>query len=135
MSDSHTPQWLHDLFNKQKDEILNALSKQNSKNPSKKQKLEEADNEVIEEEEEEEGIEEDTDSEDEFDRKYGHLIGPSTEDNSTKAQTTPSSNDPNDSDASVDEDLLDISDRVPNWDTSSSLKKFIKGNIDRPLSE
>ena len=81
MSDSHTPQWLHDLFNKQKDEILNALSKQNSKNPSKKQKLEEADNEPIEEEEEEEG----TDSEDEFDRKYGHFIGPSTEDNSTKA--------------------------------------------------
>ena len=130
MSDSHTPQWLHDLFNKQKDEILNALSKQNSKNPSKKQKLEEADNEAIEEEEEEEG----TDSEDEFDRKYGHLIGPSTED-STKAKTNSSSNDPNDSEDSVDEDLLDISDQVPNWDTSSSLKKFIKGNIDRPLSE
>ena len=133
MSDSLTPQWLNDLFNKQKDEILNALNKQNSKNPSKKQKLEEPDNEANEEEEEEEDIEE-TDSEDEFDRKYGHLIGPSTED-STKAKTNSSPNDPNDSEDSVDEDLLDISDQVPNWDTSSSLKKFIKGNIDRPLSD
>ena len=133
MSEDFTPKWLEALLKKQKDELISALSKEKSKNPSKKQKLDEEDNEDIEEEEEEEDIE-GTDSEDEFDRKYGHLIGSSSEDNS-KPKATSTSNDPNDSEGSVDDDLVDISDHVPNWDTSSSLKKFIKGNIDRPLSE
>ena len=134
MSDINTPKWLEAILNKQKEDIISALSK--NPNPPKKRKHDqEEENEIIEEEEEveEEDIEEKEDSEDEFDRKYGHLIGPSSE--ATKTKAHPSSTDPNDSEASVDEDLIDISDHVPNWDTSSSLKKFIKANIDRPLSE
>ena len=154
MSDDPSPKWLENLLKKQTAELIGALGKQNdpsastrsgkstlSKNSSKKRKheIEDEDNEDIEEDtEEEEDIEEEPEeSDEEFDRKYGHLIGTSSEGSSkkVKAQQGPPTSDPNDTEESEDEDLLDILDKIPNWDTSSSIKKFISNNIDRPLSE
>ena len=154
MSEAPTPKWLEALLKKQTAELISALGKQNNPSASsrseksiiaknsKKRKhenvVEDEDNEDIEEDtEEEEDIEEEPeDSDEEFDRKFGHLIGTSSEGPSkkVKVQPGPSSNDPNDTEESEDEDLVDIIDKVPNWDTSSSIKKFISNNIDRPLS-
>ena len=78
-------------------------------------------------------------SEDEFETRYGHLIGShinANENPESPCEENQGKEDyENDSDASVDEDLVDLLDKVPNWDTSSSIKKFIKNSIDRPLPD
>ena len=80
------------------------------------------------------------DSEDEFESRYGHLIGTHINgDDSDPGEENQGKDDDNDNDndsvASVDEDLVDLLEKVPNWDTSSSIKKFISNSIDRPLPD
>ena len=80
------------------------------------------------------------DSEDEFESRYGHLIGTHINgDDSDPGEENQGKDDDNDNDnesvASVDEDLVDLLEKVPNWDTSSSIKKFITNSIDRPLPD
>ena len=114
-------------------------SSSSSENPSnKKRKIDDEDS-VLESPQ----AQDEEDSDDEFDRKYGHLFG-TTDDNNNDTEPHQSNDDADDDDAdddgnksddSVDEDLIDIVDSVPNWDTSSSLKKFIIKNCDRPLSD
>ena len=72
------------------------------------------------------------DSVDDFDKKFGHLIGLSVND-------SPPGDDASEggysSDASVDDDLVVVLDKVPNWDTGSSIRSFIKNTIDNPLPD
>ena len=99
----------------------------------------------------------DSDDDDEFDRRYGHLIGLNVEDEDCDEERYEEyegfeeheendnhdvgrkekdmEQDDIDDTASVDEDLLVILDKVPNWDTGSSITKFIKDCSDRSLPD
>ena len=88
------------------------------------------------------GYEED----DEFEARFGHLIGPSANTEapvrheSARIGDSPldvNSNkvDPAEDEASIDEDLLDVLDSVPNWDVGTAIAQFLQNNIDRPLPE
>ena len=99
----------------------------------------------------------DSDDDDEFDRRYGHLIGVDVEDDDNDEdryeeyegheereecddheegrKEKEMEQDDIDDTASIDEDLLIILDKVPNWDTGSSITKFIKDCSDRSLPE
>ena len=87
----------------------------------------------------------DTDSDDEFDQKYGHLFehdvcedepDHDSEDPSSDLFTDPNNNDiHSEGEESVDEDLVEVLNKVPNWGASSSIRKFISKTIDRPLPE
>ena len=90
----------------------------------------------------------DTDSEAEFDQRFGHLFEHDVCDNKDESDhdtEDPSSDlfnkDHNNNDThsegeeSVDEDLVEVLHKVPNWDASSSIRKFISKTIDRPLPE
>ena len=91
-----------------------------------------------------------SDSDDEFDRHYGHLFGSHiNNDEETEHEDSgdencedddncedENNNTEDDSDEeSIDEDLLNILEKNPNWNNSSSIRKFIEKSIDRPLPE
>ena len=148
MSDSKPPKWLEPLLDKQTKLMIDLFSQEMSKcehiNPGtpssgkpKKRKIDQDSEHLSNHSQDEE-----EDSDTEFDRKYGHLFG-TTDDNNNDTDPQQSNDDTADdnadadgnSDDSVDEDLIDLVDRVPNWDTSSSIKNFIANNIDRSLSD
>ena len=54
------------------------------------------------------------DSDDDFDRRFGHLIGPSA--NDPPDSPAPHRDSDASSDASVDDDLVVVLDKVPNWE-------------------
>ena len=137
MSDK-PPKWLNILLDKQASTIANLLSQNLSNNEPDEAITPQASTSKKRKHAEDE--EEDTeDSDVEFDRKYGHLFGSKPDDSASSSKTPPQGGNANtgedDTDDSDDEDLLDILDKVPNWDTSSSIKKFITKSIDRPLPE
>ena len=86
---------------------------------------------------------------DDFDEKYGHLVGlgvnadeepyVANDDSSVLADDVNNNVDVDkvvkDLNASVDDDLIDVRSQVSNWDISSSLRSFITNNVDRPLPE
>ena len=84
------------------------------------------------------------DEDDEFERRFGHLIGNGSdmEDSHRPLSAadiefgckTDGYEDDDDA-ASVDDDLLVILNKVPNWDTCSSIRKFISDNADSPLPD
>ena len=92
----------------------------------------------------------DYDPDDDFDARFGHLIG-SNVNNDDPAQSDHSEPLDNplddtleqagldsvmsDGEESVDEALVEITDKIPNWDPYSQLKKFISKTIDRQLPE
>ena len=150
MGDNKAPKWLEPLLDRQTKLMIDLFSQKMSKcdqinsssssseNPSHKKRKVDDEDSVLESPQ----AQDEEDSDDEFDRKYGHLFG-TTDDNNNDTDPHQSNDDADDdadddgnkSDDSVDEDLIDIVDSVPNWDTSSSLKKFIIKNCDRPLSD
>ena len=99
------------------------------------------------------------DDEDDFDQRFGHLIGPNV--NNDKDDNNNDKDDDYEgeieefSDSQIDEDhsesehsmveedlndsfdkdLVEILDKVPNWDPTSSLKKFISKTCDHALPE
>ena len=86
----------------------------------------------------------DDDDDDDFDRRFGHLIGHgsdmdedgyNSEDGDKDEDQRQEDNDEDDDTHSVDDDLLVILDKVPNWDTGSSIRKFITDYADIPLPE
>ena len=97
---------------------------------------------------------------DEFDRRFGHLFNSNLDDNNNNDDDYDNSKDndhdndhyndhdnvsinaddnnnvvveDNDDSESIDGDLVDILEKVPNWETSPSIKKFIIKCVDRPL--
>ena len=92
-----------------------------------------------------------SDSDEEFDRRYGHLFGTNVNDDGSSEEEESDDNVDDDigtednnnninlevvSDGeSIDEDLLEILDKNPNWQNSSSIRKFIEKTIDRPLPD
>ena len=90
-------------------------------------------------------VDNDVGEEDEFDRRFGHLfnqeLGNSNPDeeiideNNNEEVLNVANQDEDDDDdtGSVDEDLAEILDKVPNWETTSSIKKFIIKCVDKPL--
>ena len=73
----------------------------------------------------------DSDEDDEFERRFGHLIGNGSDMDDTHSATGHESgwmDDDDDDAASVDEDLLVILNKVPNWDTGSSIRMFISSS-------
>ena len=90
------------------------------------------------------------DSLDDFDRKYGHLVGLGVngdeEPYDANSESFVSDHDNNNNDVavekvaedlnvSIDGDLVDLRSQISNWDLSPSLRKFISGNVDKPLPE
>ena len=88
-----------------------------------------------------------SDSDDEFDNRYGHLFADNVcdpkedQDHDIEDSSPDLSNDLNNNEVhsegeeSVDEDLIEVLNKVPNWSASSSIRKFIAKTIDRPLPE
>ena len=84
-------------------------------------------------------------SEDEFDKRFGHLFNTDDTTNSDPIVNSPEETDDNnnmvinaledqdDDNESVDEDLVEVLEKVPNWETNVSIKKFIVKIVDRPL--
>ena len=99
----------------------------------------------------EESDADDEDDLDDFDRRFGHLIGPNVNntpddsdaqevigfDNASSRDMDENNNsivtDDADDAVSVDDDLVDVSDRVVNWDISSSMGSFLSSCADKPL--
>ena len=99
----------------------------------------------------------DPDSDDEFDKKFGHLFEHNVyesdqddqdldiDDNSQDVNNnnyyqdvndnTNNYENPSEGEESVDEDLVEILKKVPNWGASSSIRRFITKIADRPLPE
>lgn len=80
---------------------------------------------------------------DDFDRRFGHLIGLDVNDEPPLDGASDGDHlrgshrilgDSSDED-SVDDDLVQVLNQVPNWDTGSSIRNFISNNIDRPLPD
>ena len=138
MSDK-PPKWLNKLLDKQASTIANLLSHNLANNDTDEASTPQASTSKKRKHEDDNEEEDTEDSEDEFDRKYGHLFGSNPDDSASSSKTQPQGGKANagedTSDDSDDEDLIDILDKVPNWDTSSSIKKFITKSIDRPLPE
>ena len=138
------PQWISLLLEKQTASLSSVISQQLSKivepgepigdPPSKKHKSSEESpiplSDTIDHPQSSDNL-------DDFDERYGHLIGAHINDTDSPPPTEKESlgSEPADSEDSTDEDLVDVSDKVPNWDTSSSIKKFITNSIDRPLPD
>ena len=93
-----------------------------------------------------------SDSDDEFDKRYGHLYGSVSDDDEREVQDKNTSNiladcfgesedennnmdDDSDGEESIDNDLMELLDKTPNWDTSTSIRRFITNTIDHPLPE
>ena len=91
-----------------------------------------------------------SDSDDEFDKRYGHRFGSHiNNDEETEHEDSGDENCEDDDNCedennnteeesdgeSIDEDLLNILEKNPNWSNSSSIRKFIEKTIDRPLPE
>ena len=138
MSDK-PPKWLNLLLDKQASTIANLLSQNLSNNEPDEAITPQASSSKKRKHVEDDEEEDTEDSDVEFDRKYGHLFASKSDDSASSSKTQPQGGKANtgedDTDDSDDEDLLDILDKVPNWDTSSSIKKFITKSIDRPLPE
>ena len=102
----------------------------------------------------------DSDSDDDFERRFGHLIGTGSDADVTRdgrhREDSPEdyqeedhedsqdkdhhredreSGNISDDNASVDDDLVKVLQKVPNWDTSSSITKFIMESADAPLPD
>ena len=92
------------------------------------------------------------DSDDEFDARFGHLIGDNINNDASDSDHTELPDDSrsnplkpreqegldsvqSDGDESVDEALVEVLDKVPNWEPYSQLKKFITKTIDHPMPE
>ena len=101
------------------------------------------------------------DDEDDFDQRFGHLIGPDVNNDKDDNNNDKDDDDEGEieefSDSQIDEDhsesehymeeeedelndsfdkdLVEILDKVPNWDPTSSLKKFISKTCDHSLPE
>ena len=90
-------------------------------------------------------VDSDVGEDDEFDRRFGHLFNNDVGNANTNEDNIDENNneeginetnqvdDDDDDTGSVDEDLAEILDKVPNWETTSSIKKFIIKCVDRPL--
>ena len=89
-----------------------------------------------------------SDSDDDFDNRFGHLFEHNVCDSKEEQDhdiedSSPdlSNNDLNNNEVhsegeeSVDDDLIEVLNKVPNWSASSSIRKFIAKTIDRPLPE
>ena len=91
---------------------------------------------------------------DEFDRRFGHLFNSNLDDNGNEENNdgndigNDNDNDDENTDTddnnnvvkedhddseSIDGDLVEILEKVPNWETSPSIKNFIIKCVDRPL--
>ena len=88
----------------------------------------------------------DSDSDDDFDKRFGHLFNhdvcDTTEQEDPDLEIDDNSQDVNNNyeefsegEESVDEDLVEILKKVPNWCASSSIRKLMSNTIDRPLPE
>ena len=87
------------------------------------------------------------DEDDEFDAKFSHLFSSGVCERRPPLEESDYGNEidsagasgfyiaDSDGEASQDDDLVDILDKVPNWDTGSSITSFIKNKIDVPLPE
>ena len=87
------------------------------------------------------------DEDDEFDAKFSHLFSSGVCEPRPPLEESDYGNEidsagasgfyiaDSDGEASQDDDLVDILDKVPNWDTGSSITSFIKNKIDVPLPE
>ena len=140
MGDNEYPAWLDVFIQKQTETLNNVLEKHlgqpaaHGSPPKKKAKSEAASSMPP-------GSPtshpQDSDEDDEFERRFGHLIGNGSDMEDSHSATDHGSGqlDDNEDAASVDEDLLVILDKVPNWDTGSSIRKFIKDNADLPLPD
>ena len=93
-----------------------------------------------------------SDSEDEFDKRFGHLFGADLDEDESEVHENNTDNllkncfgesedennnleEVSDGEESIDNDLMQLLDKTPNWDTSSSIRKFIANTIDHPLPE
>merc|ERR1711913_161546 len=85
-------------------------------------------------------------SDDDFDTRFGHLIGLNVnhdneddhydeEEDDDEAATAAADTDHDDLNESIDEDLVEILDKTPNWEPNTSLKKFITKTCDHALPE
>ena len=72
---------------------------------------------------------------DEFDYRFGHLFNTEDyyEDSENNENDYLPNNDEDSDEESIDEVLVHILDKTPNWETTSGIKKFIINDIDRPL--
>jgi len=82
---------------------------------------------------------------DDFDRRFGHLFTPqedsenitnfeeNIDENNNVEEINVANQDDDDDTGSVDEDLAEILEKVPNWETTSSIKNFIIKCVDKPL--
>ena len=87
------------------------------------------------------------DEDDEFDAKFSHLFssgvceprppleGSDDGDDMESAGASGFYIPDSDGEASQDDDLVDVLDKVPNWDRVSSITNFIKNKVDVPLPE
>ena len=97
------------------------------------------------------------DSDDDFDSRFGHLINlspdannnydsdqpdspdhselPNHEEEESGQQEDSNAQDHSDGEESTDEALVEITAKVPNWEHSAKLKKFIASCINRPMPE
>ena len=101
-------------------------------------------------------------SDDDFDTRFGHLIGLNVNDNDDEVEVEDDEDEDNDNDEnnddndededydetaaaatigqddlneSIDEDLVEILDSTPNWEPNTSLKKFITKTCDHALPD
>ena len=82
-----------------------------------------------------------SDSEDEFDRRFGHLFGADLDEDESEVHENNTDNllkncfgesedennnleEVSDGEESIDNDLMQLLDKTPNWDTSSSIRKI-----------
>ena len=146
------PKWLKTLLDHQteslKSVINDALSTHNKSNPSpKRSKVQNTSKSKIPKKQSS------SQDDDDFDQRFGHLIGPNVNNNDNEDDE--GENDESDSQIdedhsesehsivdeeddlndSFDKDLVEILDKVPNWDPTTSLKKFISKTYDHALPE
>ena len=147
------PKWLKTLLDHQteslKSVINDALSTQNKSNSSpKRRKVQNTSKSKVPKKQSSS-----QDDDDDFDQRFGHLIGPNVNNNDNEDDE--GENDESDSQIdedhsesehslvdeeddlndSFDKDLVEILDKVPNWDPTTSLKKFISKTCDHALPE
>ena len=152
MGSNEPPSWIADLLSQQTQALSNAMTNVLQKEllkftepgedetqapPSKRPRVESEAPSTTPSDTENAPLDDDDD--DDFVRKYGKIF--------KKDVTNPNENQmigdseladkdsDHESECSVDDDMVDIQENVPNWDTSSSIKKFVENNIDRPLSD
>ena len=141
------PEWMEAFLERQTDTITQVLDKhlsrfgQHESPPSPPKKKSKSDSKDSMPQDSPNSHPRDPDDDDDFDRRFGHLIGVGSqvddENNGYLFEDAPKdyNQDDDDDSHSVDEDLLLIQDKVPNWDTSSSIRKFVCDSADVPLPD